>query len=57
MVIGQKNNLFKNILPYVLLAVVIVSTLLFLRNLKTEIHDMDYNELIVNLNEKKVALL
>ena len=28
----QKNNLFKNILPYILLAVVIVSTLLFFRN-------------------------
>ena len=57
MIIQRKSNLFKNILPYVLLAVVMITTLIFFRNLKTEIHDMDYNEFIANLNEKKVEKL
>ena len=49
MVIQAKNNMFKNILPYLLLAVLIVTTLLFFKGLKSEIHDMDYNEFINNL--------
>ncbi len=57
MILQQKNNLFKNILPYILLAAIITTTLIFFRNIKTEVHDMDYNELITNLNEKKVEKL
>ena len=57
MVIQAKNNMFKNILPYLLLAVLIVTTLVFFKGLKTEIHDMDYNEFINNLTAEKVEKL
>ena len=57
MVIQAKNNFFKNILPYILLAALIVTTLIFFRGLKNEVHDMDYNEFLNNLTEQKVEKL
>lgn len=54
MIIQGKNNLFKNVLPYILLCAVILSTLLFFNSMKNEVHDMDYNEFIKELNEGKV---
>ena len=57
MIIQKKNNLFKNMLPYLLLFVVIISTLFFFNSIKNEVHDMDYNKFLSELNEGKVEEL
>ena len=58
MVIQQKNNIFKNFLPYALLVGVMLFAFLYLKSFKNTVHDdMDYNELITNLTEEKVEKL
>ncbi len=53
----KKSGLMKNLLPYILLGLVILSTLYFFNNLGNKVHEIDYNEFISNLNNGDVAEL
>ena len=48
-----KNSM--NFMPYILLAIVVICSYLFLNNIGTKVNNLDYTELITQINEGKVT--
>lgn len=54
MITKKNNNFMRNIVPYILLVIVITSTLLFFRSLNTKVNSLDYNNFVSELNKGNV---
>ena len=53
----KNNSLFKNALPYILLLLVIFTTMFFFNKLGNKVNELDYNEFIKELSDGKVTEL
>ena len=51
----SKNNM--NFMPYILLAMVVIGSYLFLNTVGTKVNDLNYTELVTNINDGKVTEL
>ena len=50
----KKKNLFKDMMPYLLLLIVL-SSVMYVFNMKNvKVHSLTYNEFLTNLNNEKV---
>lgn len=54
MIVKKNNNFLRNMLPYVLLFLVVISTLFFFNTIKNKVYDLDYNKFVVELNKGNV---
>ncbi len=50
----KKNNINKNVFPYLLLAIVIIGTLFFFNLSRYKVNELTYNELMDELNDEQV---
>ncbi len=57
MIVKKNNNFLRNMLPYVLLFLVVISTLFFFNTIKNKVYDLDYNKFVVELNKGNVEEL
>ncbi len=57
MIAKKNNNLFKNMLPYILLFIVIIGTSAFFNSLRSKTYELDYNEFVEELDKGKVEEL
>jgi cell division protease FtsH len=57
MITKKNNSLFKNILPYIMLLAVILSTMFFFNKLGNKVNELDYNTFIKKLSSGTVTEL